>query len=109
MTATEAIEGMMLVCFSMGWYWSIAKMLQVKTASGKSLTFVVLICSGYALGVGSKLAAWHSGGDLSFLVYVYGWNFLVILFDAVLVRRYSRPRRRAHDRVYGLDQVRRAA
>ena len=91
MSTIELLEGLMLVSFSVSWYWSIAKMLRTRTASGKSLNFVLMICFGYVLGVSSKLVAWQEYGALSPLVWVYAWNLLVTAFDAVLVVHYSRP------------------
>lgn len=90
MTTVEILEALMLVSFSVSWYWSIAKMVQTKVAAGKSLYFVLMICFGYVLGISSKLVAWYTAGALSPLVWVYGWNLLVTGFDAVLVVRYSK-------------------
>lgn len=89
MTAVEYLEGLMLLCFSTGWYWSIGKMLVTKVAIGKSLHFVMIICTGYLLGVMSKLVGWNETGVLSSLVYFYGWNFLVTAFDACLVVHFT--------------------
>ena len=91
MHAVEILEGMMLVSFSVSWYWSIVKMLRHKVAAGKSLLFVMMICFGYLLGVSSKLVAWEQTGALSPLIWIYGWNLLVTAFDAILVIHYSRP------------------
>ncbi|MEO1776873.1 MAG: hypothetical protein AAFS07_18185 [Pseudomonadota bacterium] len=54
----EYLEGVMLFCFSIGWYWSIAKMLRTRQAIGKSPCFVTLITIGYGLGALSKGAYW---------------------------------------------------
>lgn len=89
MATFEILEGAMLVCFSISWYWSIMKMLQTKQASGKSLNFVLMICTGYLFGIGSKLLAWDQGAEMSLLVWVYAWNFMVTVCDAGLVVRYS--------------------
>lgn len=89
MTVVEYLEALMLICFSISWYWSIGKMLQTKVAAGKSFYFVLMICSGYLFGIASKLFAWNESGVLSELVYLYCWNFLVTSFDAYLVVRYT--------------------
>ena len=81
----------MLFCFSISWYWSIAKMLKVQAAVGKSPFFVVLICSGYVLGIMSKLHAWDVDGVLSPLIWLYGWNLVVTGADLALVVYFSRP------------------
>lgn len=90
MNVAEFLEGTMLLCFSAGWYWSIAKMLKVRAAVGKSPFFVVLICSGYALGIASKLHGWNVTGTLSPLIWVYVWNLVVTFTDLALVLHFSR-------------------
>ncbi|MEM7024627.1 MAG: hypothetical protein AAF637_18915 [Pseudomonadota bacterium] len=64
-------------------------MLRAKVASGKSLIFVAMICFGYRFGISSKLLAWQNGAELSVLIWVYSWNFLITVFDAALVMHYS--------------------
>ena len=91
MITVEALEALMLVSFSVSWYWSILKMLRTKLAAGKSLEFVLMICLGYMFGISSKLLAWQEVGEVSPLTWVYVWNLLVTAFDAMLVARYSRP------------------
>lgn len=90
MSTIEILEGLMLVSFSVSWYWSIAKMLETRKASGKSLNFVLMISFGYALGIASKLVAWRQAGVVSPLLYLYAWNFLVTVVDALLVVRFSK-------------------
>ena len=92
MTQAEVLEGAMLICFSASWYWSIARMLQVRSAVGKSAFFVVLICTGYVFGLGAKIVAWNVTGELSAVVWLYGWNLMVTLFDLALVLHFTRAR-----------------
>ena len=89
MTPAESFEAAMLLCFSISWYWSIARMLRVRAAVGKSAVFVLMICVGYVFGIASKLMAWWSGGGLSPVVWLYGWNLLVTIFDLALVVHFS--------------------
>jgi hypothetical protein len=91
MPYADSLEAMMLVCFSVSWYWSIAKMLRTRVASGKSAFFVTLICTGYVFGLASKLLVWRDGGALSPLMWLYAWNLCVTLFDLALVLHFSRP------------------
>ena len=90
MLAYEIFEALMLLCFSIGWYWSIARMIRVQAAIGKSMSFVMLITAGYALGVSSKLLAWQAGAPLSPLVWLYAWNMLVTATDLALVIYFTR-------------------
>ena len=90
MALNQSLETVMLLLFSVGWYWSIARMLRVRAAVGKSPAFVLCVCTGYACGIASKAALWAETGALSPLVWLYGWNFLVTSFDLMLVLYFSR-------------------
>ncbi|MGF1446357.1 MAG: hypothetical protein ACFBRM_09170 [Pikeienuella sp.] len=94
MTAYELAEAMMLICFSVSWYFSIWKMLKIRQAVGKSAAFVLLICTGYVFGISAKLGAWQATGELSALVWLYAWNLLVTLFDLGLVIHFQREAKR---------------
>ena len=89
MATHEFLEAGMLLLFSISWYWSIAKMLSVRAAIGKSAMFVIFICAGYALGIGSKLVGWQQTGILSPLIWLYSWNLAVTLFDLALVLHFG--------------------
>ncbi len=95
MTHYEIAEATMLICFSISWYWSIARMLQVRAAVGKSPVFVVLICTGYIFGIAGKLWAWEATGVLSDLTYLYAWNLAVTMLDLVLVLHFRNREPRA--------------
>lgn len=85
MTNYEIAEAMMLICFSVSWYWSIARMIKVRAAVGKSAVFVLMICTGYVFGIASKIWTWEATGELSWLVWLYAWNFTVTVADLGLV------------------------
>ena len=91
----EAFESLMLLCFSCSWYFSIARMLKVRRAVGKSAQFVVLICTGYVFGIAAKFYDWQATGDLSPVVWLYIWNLGVTGFDLALVLHFSRAERLA--------------
>jgi hypothetical protein len=93
MSTIEILQALMFLSFSTSWYWSIAKLLRTKSASGKSLSFAFMVCLGYGLGIASLILGWKGGGQLNPLIYVFSWNLLVTTFDAMLVIRYSRPAR----------------
>jgi uncharacterized membrane protein len=81
----EILETLMLIVFSAGWYCSIGKMIRTKKASGKSISFVGMVCFGYLCGVLAKIAFFQETGELSAVVYLYAWNCLVTAFDGWLV------------------------
>lgn len=90
MLHNEILEALMFFVFSCSWYWSIAKMLRTRTATGKSLIFVLLTCSGYLFGITSKLLVWQETGTLSPFTYLYCWNLTLVAFDLLLVLYFSR-------------------
>ncbi len=93
MTASGVLEAVMLICFSAGWYWSIARMLRVRAAVGKSPCFVVLVCAGYLSGILAKLTLWWETGELDLLILLYAWNCCVTALDLVLVLHFTRMAR----------------
>lgn len=92
MLHNEILEALMFFVFSCSWYWSIAKMLRTRTATGKSLIFVLLTCSGYMFGITAKLLTWRETGELSPFLYFYLWNLAVISVDLMLVLYFSKDR-----------------
>lgn len=86
----EILEALMLFFFSISWYWSIAKMITTQQAAGKSYFFVVLICTGYIFGIGSKFYLWSETGVLSAVTYLYVWNLIVTAVDLVLVLHFTK-------------------
>lgn len=88
----HVLEGLMLIFFSISWYWSIARMLMTGVAAGKSPSFVALICAGYTFGIFAKLALWKDTGALPPITWLYGWNLVVTLFDLWLVVHLTRGR-----------------
>jgi hypothetical protein len=90
MSTIEILQALMFFSFSASWYCSIAKLLRTKSANGKSLSFALMVCVGYGLGIASLVLAWQAGGQLNPLIYVFSWNLMVTIFDGLLVIRYSR-------------------
>jgi len=87
---TAILEAAMLATFSVSWYCSIWRMLTTGHAHGKSLGFVLFICTGYVCGILSKISLFMETGTLSGLILLYTWNLLVTGFDAFLVYHYTR-------------------
>ena len=85
----EFLEATMLMCFSVSWYWSIAKMLQTRQASGKSATFVMMVVTGYVFGLASKIVTWRVTGIFHPIIFLYLWNLFVTAFDLWLVMKFS--------------------
>lgn len=82
----------MLVCFGISWPFNIAKSLRSRTAKGKSVAFELLIIAGYLCGLIGKLIL----GNLSYVVFFYIADILMVAADLVLTLR-NRRLDREHD------------
>ena len=82
-TMGELLEAMMVLSFGAAWPTSILKSWRARTAAGKSLWFLLIILFGYACGIASKFAA----GTLTYVVFFYCLNFVMVSVDVVLFFR----------------------
>ena len=76
----------MLVCFGISWPFNIAKSLRSRTAKGKSVAFELLIIAGYLCGLIGKFIL----GNLSYVVFFYMADILMVAADLVLTLRNRR-------------------
>ena len=76
----------MLVCFGISWPFNIAKSLRSRTAKGKSVAFELLIIAGYLCGLIGKFIL----GNLSYVVFFYIADILLVAADLVLTLRNRR-------------------
>lgn len=80
---SEFFEVGMVLCFGISWPISIYKSYTSRSNEGKSIVFVVFILIGYVFGVTSKLLA----GNITYVVYFYIINLLMVSFDFMLYFR----------------------
>lgn len=76
----------MLVCFGISWPFNIAKSIRSRTAKGKSVAFELLIIAGYLCGLVGKFIL----GNLSYVVFFYIADILMVAADLVLTIRNRR-------------------
>ena len=76
----------MLVCFGISWPFNIAKSIRSRTAKGKSVVFELLISAGYLCGLVGKFIL----GNLSYVVFFYIADILMVAADLVLTLRNRR-------------------
>lgn len=82
----------MVLCFGAAWPASIVRSYRARTARGKSLAFLAIIELGYVAGILSKLL----GGSVTYVLFFYVLNFLMVLADILLYfRNRSLDRKRA--------------
>ncbi len=82
----EIMETLMLVCFGISWPMNVAKNYKARTAKGMSLSFTLLIISGYIAGIGAKLLS----GAFNYVLIVYLLNLAMVSLNIVI---YIRNRR----------------
>ena len=88
---TRFLESAMLVLFGLSWPMNIAKSIRSGTARGKSVVFELLVLAGYLCGLAGKLLA----GDVSYVVFFYIADILMVAADLVLTLRNARRDRTA--------------
>src|SRR5690554_3953863 len=88
---SELLETLMVVSFGISWPMSILKSWTSRTAKGKSLFFLAMILFGYGCGVGAKL----TGGQITYVLFFYVLNFVMVSTDMVLYFRNRRLDRMA--------------
>ena len=86
----EILEVAMVVLFGVSWPISIRKSFVTKTAKGKSLSFLFLILLGYACGIASKFVS----GTITYVLFFYILNLVMVATDIVLFLRNTRYDRR---------------
>ena len=89
----EILETLMLVAFGISWPINAVKSYRARSTKGKSLTFLILIFTGYICGIISKLINPAYMSSLStkwYVLAVYIFNFLWVGTDLLL---YFRNRR----------------
>lgn len=85
MPGPQYFESLMLIFFSLNWYWSIGRMLRTKASGGKSVNANVLIALGYCAAIMAKVT---TPGALPLVFYICVWNLGLTLLDLTLIMRY---------------------
>ena len=81
----SVFEIIMLICFGASWPASVIKSYRSRSTGGKSLLFLILIGTGYLVGLVGKIL--YNPG---IIILVYCCNTLLVLTDMML---YFRNRR----------------
>jgi hypothetical protein len=75
-------EAGMLVCFGAAWPFSIYRSYKSRSNSGKSLVFLLIVVTGYILGMLHKVIYNFDG-----VFYLYAFNCLMVLADTAVYFR----------------------
>ncbi len=94
----EILEIAMLVSFGASWPLNVVRSWRSRTARGKSIPFLCLICLGYVAGILSKLtnAAYLAAfGEKWYVLCFYVLNLIMVGVDLGLTLRNARLDRAA--------------
>jgi hypothetical protein len=78
-------EVIMLICFGAAWPLNIYKSYKTRSATGKSVFFLVVVSIGYGAGVAHKLL--HNN---DIVLYLYLLNLAMVSVDVALYCRNKR-------------------
>ena len=89
MDVVQLCEAAMMIAFGCSWPLNIVKSLQSRTAKGKSVQFEIIVVLGYLVGLAGKIVSWQRTGVLSYSVWFYILNMVMVSIDIVLYFRNS--------------------
>ena len=75
----------MLICFGLSWPMALVKNIKAKSAEGMSLSFLLLIITGYVAGTAAKIIA----GNITYVLIVYVVNLVIVTMN-LMVFFYNR-------------------
>ena len=87
----ELLETAMMILFGLSWPMNIIRSVRSRTAKGKSGLFLCFIILGYLAGIGAKLAA----GNITYVLFFYALNILMVSVDLALYFRNRKLDRQA--------------
>ena len=73
----------MLVCFGFSWPLNVRKAYKARTAKGMSLTFIILIITGYIAGITAKIM----NGQFNYVLAVYFLNLGIVMVNMLVYFR----------------------
>ena len=77
------LETVMLVCFGFSWPLNVMKAYKAKTAKGTSLSFVLLIITGYIAGISAKIIS----GQINYVLIAYILNLTIVSLNVIVYFR----------------------
>ena len=80
---SSIFETIMLVCFGLSWPINVIKAYKARTATATSLSFILLIFTGYIAGISAKIIS----GQMNYVFIVYLLNLAIVLLNIVVYFR----------------------
>ena len=90
---TELLEVLMIISFGVSWPLNVIKSYRARTAKGKSISFLLLIISGYICGITSKFLNDAYMAQISekwYVLFFYFLNLVMVTIDLALYFRNKR-------------------
>ena len=87
MSIAEVMEVIMVLCFGASWPFNVMKSWRTRSTQGKSLSFLVLIFTGYLSGIIGKLMV---SAPNWFVLFFYMLNMCMVGVDIGLYWRNRR-------------------
>lgn len=76
-------ESIMLVCFGLSWPLNVIKAYKARTAKGTSLSFILLIITGYIAGITAKIVT----NQINYVLIVYLVNLAIVSMNVIVYIR----------------------
>lgn len=89
----ELLEMVMLICFGISWPLNVVKSYKARSTKGKSLTFLLMIITGYIAGIASKFmnpVFMAALGSKWYVLFIYFLNLFMVVLDLALYFRNMR-------------------
>ena len=83
MNLLRILESGMLFCFGFAWPFNIHKSYKARANTGKSLLFLIVIWTGYLLGILFKALS----PNTDFVLWLYVLNIILVSIDIALYYR----------------------
>lgn len=83
MDFSHLLEALMLVCFGCSWPLNVRKAYKARTAKGMSLTFIILIITGYLAGISAKIL----NHQFNYVLAVYFLNLAIVTVNMLVYFR----------------------
>lgn len=77
---SEIMETIMLICFGCSWPLSLMKNIKAKSSKGMSLSFTLMIITGYIAGIIAKIV----DGNFTFVLAAYVINLMMVSANVVI-------------------------
>jgi len=77
---SQLLEAIMMICFGLSWPMALVKNIKAKSAEGMSLSFLLLIITGYVAGTAAKIIA----GNITYVLIVYIVNLVIVTMNLIV-------------------------